>query len=244
MSLTGFVTLVTLNRLFLSKSHKGDALALCIGTNIRAMKKPGLVTGRTLLPSLLWSGLAPGSRHPVGSPSSLEKVTFFAIKRHKRHTSSRTKGFRCDTSLIKRHRKRHTPIKRHTPAAPSRTQRIRACTTHATAYTAPVPAYSPVPTANLTVHPLHHKDRPVVDRLLSATQPSRQDIADAARLMNRYEGFLGDPSTWRDLNLAIQRWGLTRGELNDRARVAWQSGWRPDVSDDNTSVGSGADVND
>lgn len=81
-----------------------------------------------------------------------------------------------------------------------------------------------------------------MDRLLETRSPSQQDIADAARLLNRYDGFLGDPSTWRDLNTAIQRWGLTRHELDAKARIAWQSGWKPAFNEDGEPIGSGADV--
>lgn len=95
----------------------------------------------------------------------------------------------------------------------------------------------------LSPHPLHHLDRPIVDRLLQSIVPSEQDIADCARLMNRYQGFLGDPSTWRDLCFALKRWNLTRDELNTRARTAWQSGWRPMDTSAQDAVGSGADVN-
>ena len=97
----------------------------------------------------------------------------------------------------------------------------------------------------VTPHPLHHQDRPVVDRLLQVATPSSRDVVDAARLLNRYEGFRSDPSTWDDLQVVLKSWKLTRDELNAMARVAWQS----DVvqqfltAAEDQQVGSGADVN-
>ena len=38
-------------------------------------------------------------------------------------------------------------------------------------------------------HPMYETDRPIVDRLLAAAQPSDADITDCARLLMRYLGF-------------------------------------------------------
>lgn len=91
-------------------------------------------------------------------------------------------------------------------------------------------------------HPLYATDRAVVDRLLSNTTPQAQDIADAARLLIRYDNFPGCPDIKQDLLSALRIWGLTRKELNDSARSLWRSGWRPAVSEQTEAVGSGADV--
>jgi hypothetical protein len=77
MSLTGLVTLVTLNRLFLSKSHKGDALALCIGTSIRTVKKARLGNRANIspIPAMVWSGS--GFSSPGREPLLLRESHFF-----------------------------------------------------------------------------------------------------------------------------------------------------------------------
>jgi hypothetical protein len=90
-------------------------------------------------------------------------------------------------------------------------------------------------------HPLHRTDRIVVDRLLQSALPSDQDITDAARLLNRYDGFPGQYDIPSDLVAAAKAWGFAnRDELNTRARSIWQSGFRPGLQGD--EVGSGADV--
>ena len=90
-------------------------------------------------------------------------------------------------------------------------------------------------------HPLQHTDRAVVDRLLKSATPSDQDLVDAARLLNRYDGFPGARDIPANLIAAAKSWGFTnRAELNARVRSIWQSGFRPSLSND--EVGSGADL--
>jgi hypothetical protein len=90
-------------------------------------------------------------------------------------------------------------------------------------------------------HPLYDRERLVVDRLLQATTPTSQDIVDAARLLTRFDGFPGHQDLTSDIIKAARSWGCQdRDDLNSRARVVWQRGFRPGLSDD--EVGSGADV--
>lgn len=90
-------------------------------------------------------------------------------------------------------------------------------------------------------HPLQRTDRIVVDRLRQSITPTDLDITDAARLLNRYDGFPGARDIPTDLVEAAKSWGLPdRAALNARARSIWQSGFRPSLSGE--EVGSGADV--
>lgn len=102
---------------------------------------------------------------------------------------------------------------------------------------------SPVPVAKPQGHPLYATDRSVIDRLLAASTPDAQDIADCARLFVRYDNYPGCPDIQSDLLRVLDSWGITRIELNDSARSLWRSGWRPTSTEATSEVGSGADVN-
>lgn len=91
-------------------------------------------------------------------------------------------------------------------------------------------------------HPLYATDRSTVDRLLTSPTPLAEDIADASRLLIRYDNYPGCQDIQSDLHAALRNWGITRSELNDSARSLWRSGWRPTAFQTAESVGSGADV--
>ena len=88
---------------------------------------------------------------------------------------------------------------------------------------------------------MYDQDRPIVDRLLAANQPSEADIADCARLMMRYLGFPGARDIQQDLARSVSNWRMDTDQLYRRARKIWASGWRPAIVD-GMEVGSGADV--
>lgn len=90
-------------------------------------------------------------------------------------------------------------------------------------------------------HPMYEQDRPIVDRLLAANQPSEADITDCARLMMRYLGFPGARDIQQDLARSVSNWRMDTDQLYRRARKLWASGWRPAIAED-MEVGSGADV--
>ena len=91
-------------------------------------------------------------------------------------------------------------------------------------------------------HPMYETDRPIVDRLLAAAQPSDADITDCARLLMRYLGFPGAKDIQRDLARSLSNWRMDTDQLYARSRRIWASGWRPSIEQD-SEVGSGADVN-
>ena len=90
-------------------------------------------------------------------------------------------------------------------------------------------------------HPLHGRDRPVVDRLLQVQSPRDQDVVDGARLLQRYHNFPGAEDIRNDLKTALQTWGLSRSSLYRRSRAIWASGFRPNLAADDGMVGSGFD---
>ncbi len=61
-------------------------------------------------------------------------------------------------------------------------------------------------------HPLHRRDRLIVDELLKSS-PTDYNQAELARLRIRYNGFPGARDIQRDLDLVLQNWTLTEAEL-------------------------------
>lgn len=90
-------------------------------------------------------------------------------------------------------------------------------------------------------HPMQDQDRPIVDRLLAAAQPSEADITDCARLLMRYLGYPGARDIQHDLARSLSNWRMDTDQLYRRARKLWSAGWRPAIVED-VEVGSGADV--
>ena len=92
-------------------------------------------------------------------------------------------------------------------------------------------------------HPLHAKDRPVVDRLLQQQAPTDQDVVDVARLLQRYRNFHGAFDIQRDLEAVLAAWKLNYLELLQRSRAIWASGFHPAslAGREQIQVGSGFD---
>ena len=61
-------------------------------------------------------------------------------------------------------------------------------------------------------HPLHRRDRIIVDDLL-ASSPTDYNLAELARLRIRYNGFPGARDIQGDLDQVLQNWSLTETEL-------------------------------
>ena len=93
-------------------------------------------------------------------------------------------------------------------------------------------------------HPLHAIDRQVIDALLAASQPGEEQLVDAARLLQRYEGFPGASDLQQDLAKVLRLWGLDRAALLERTRAIWAKGFRPGLATPVEGVGSGFDTAD
>lgn len=96
--------------------------------------------------------------------------------------------------------------------------------------------------AHSQAHPLYATDRELVDGLLAAQQPSDAQLADLARLLNRYDGFPGAEDLRDDLSKTLRLWGLSLEELQRRTRALWARGYRPGAVAGAEAVGSGFDT--
>jgi hypothetical protein len=113
----------------------------------------------------------------------------------------------------------------------------------------------------MPLHPLDATDRPIIEALGRVDEPSDLDVINAARLVSRYcpkqcsdpldpTVVPPSPDLFPQLAGACKRWGLSRSELQARARAIWASApdGRPvclgEEADRATleTVGSGADV--
>ncbi len=70
-------------------------------------------------------------------------------------------------------------------------------------------------------HPLWGSDRQVVDALL-AGDPTDYNLAEAARLRIRYQGFPGARDIQADLDKVLKRWQLTEADLFEKTRQIHQ----------------------
>jgi hypothetical protein len=93
-------------------------------------------------------------------------------------------------------------------------------------------------------HPLDGIDRPVIEALLAATEPTDANLVDAARLLTRYRDSRLSPDLAPKILEALRNWSLSAEQLHERTRAIWASGWRPSLQDTprEQQVGSGADV--
>jgi hypothetical protein len=66
-------------------------------------------------------------------------------------------------------------------------------------------------------HPQEKNDRLVISRILQG-EMSNENLADLARLRIRYQNFPGAREIQRDLNLVLQKWGLTEDSLFAKTR--------------------------
>lgn len=62
------------------------------------------------------------------------------------------------------------------------------------------------------LHPQYRKDRETLNTVLAGS-PSSLNMAELARLRIRYDGFQGARDIQRDLDKALEKWGLTEAEL-------------------------------
>ena len=91
------------------------------------------------------------------------------------------------------------------------------------------------------IHPLHDSDKEIVDSLISKSIPDDFDLINLARLIKRYQNFIGEKELKADLEKILTFWKISEESLFSKTRVIWLS----DFSPNNTSedlVGSGFDT--
>ncbi|MGC1309079.1 MAG: DUF3288 family protein [Phormidesmis sp.] len=72
------------------------------------------------------------------------------------------------------------------------------------------------------LHPQYKKDRDVLDTILAGNADAL-NMAELARLRIRYDGFQGARDIQRDLDKALEKWGLSEAELFAKTRAIHQT---------------------
>lgn len=80
---------------------------------------------------------------------------------------------------------------------------------------------SSIPSNKDYLHPQYKKDRALLDSILAGSQ-DKMNLAELARLRIRYDGFQGARDIQRDLDKAIEQWGLTEEQLFEKTREIHQ----------------------
>ena len=93
-------------------------------------------------------------------------------------------------------------------------------------------------------HPLYSKDRENLDRLIGIDSPASIDFVELARLLIRYQDFIGAEDLNSDMEKLLKKWNLNRDKLEEITKKIWSEGFRPSSSSSPENVGSGFDTSD
>tara|TARA_Y100001968_G_scaffold277418_1_gene272260 strand:- start:817 stop:1128 length:312 start_codon:yes stop_codon:yes gene_type:complete len=93
-------------------------------------------------------------------------------------------------------------------------------------------------------HPLYSTDRENLDRLIGIDTPTSIDFVELARLLIRYQDFIGAEDLNNDMEKLLKKWSLNREKLELITRKIWSEGFRPSSSSTPDNVGSGFDTSD
>ena len=95
--------------------------------------------------------------------------------------------------------------------------------------------------SNDQTHPLHSKDKDIIDSLITKEKPEDLDYINLARLINRYLNFPGENEIKNDLEKILNFWNLTKDELFVKTKKIWSKSFRPSNTNKDL-VGSGFDT--
>ena len=93
-------------------------------------------------------------------------------------------------------------------------------------------------------HPLYTTDRENLDRLCAIETPASIHFVELARLLIRYQDFIGAEDLNSDMEKLLKKWSIDREKLEEITRKIWAEGFRPTSSSSSDNVGSGFDTSD
>ena len=94
---------------------------------------------------------------------------------------------------------------------------------------------------NEQTHPLHEKDKIIIDSLIIKEKPEELDYVNLARLINRYGNFHGENEIKNDIEKILKFWKITKNELFTKTKNIWSKNFRP-TNTNKDLVGSGFDT--
>ena len=95
--------------------------------------------------------------------------------------------------------------------------------------------------SNEQTHPLHTKDKIIIDSLITKEEPEDLDFINLARLINRYSNFPGEFAIKNDIEKILNFWNISKNELFSKTKVIWSKSFRP-TNTNKDLVGSGFDT--
>ena len=95
--------------------------------------------------------------------------------------------------------------------------------------------------SNDQTHPLHSKDKDIIDSLITKEKPEDLDYINLARLINRYSNFPGENEIKNDLEKILNFWKIAKDELFVKTKKIWSKSFRPSNTNKDL-VGSGFDT--
>ena len=95
--------------------------------------------------------------------------------------------------------------------------------------------------SNEQTHPLHEKDRNIIDSLISKKDPDELDLVNLARLIKRYANFPGELELKKDIEKILRFWQISENDLFFKTKNIWSNNFRP-LNSNKDLVGSGFDT--
>ena len=95
--------------------------------------------------------------------------------------------------------------------------------------------------SNNQTHPLHARDRNIIDSLITKEKPGDLDFINLARLINRYTNFPGEIEIKSDIEKILKFWKINKNELFSKTKNIWSKCFRPSNRNKDL-VGSGFDT--
>ena len=95
--------------------------------------------------------------------------------------------------------------------------------------------------SNEQTHPLHARDKNIIDTLITKENPEDLDFINLARLINRYTNFPGEFEIKNDIEKILKFWKITKNELFSKTKNIWSKSFRPSNTNKDL-VGSGFDT--
>tara|TARA_Y100000589_G_scaffold200025_1_gene188747 strand:+ start:38 stop:334 length:297 start_codon:yes stop_codon:yes gene_type:complete len=93
------------------------------------------------------------------------------------------------------------------------------------------------------IHPLHDRDKEIIDNLIVKECPNDSDLVNLARLINRYNNFPGEQNLKGDLAKILNFWKLSKEVLFTKTRNIWLKDFKPQNTTKDL-IGSGFDTSD
>ena len=91
------------------------------------------------------------------------------------------------------------------------------------------------------IHPLHDSDKEIIDSLIVKSNPEDFDLINLARLIKRYQNFIGEKDLKADLAKILSFWKISEESLFSKTRIIWSNNFNPSNRSDDL-IGSGFDT--